>query len=191
MNRIQLTRITPITDQILLIAFKDNELGKHDVKFMLHQIDGLHPRSDKAGFQDFLHKNKHILSAWERKIGCAAPEPDEDSVEVTMTMPADELAEVEATCADMNITVQQLALAVVRFCVDPDSGEALQEWYAHMKKERPSCPKCNQELKRMIALGAGKNNFGNLYTCNNCGNSWVVADGTDSSMQNLQRYFLG
>ena len=128
MSHIQLTRIIPITDQILLIAFKDTDLEKHDVKFILHELDEIRPRSDPDHFRAFLHKNEQIISEWESKIGGITPEPSEDAVEVTITMPADELAETEAACNDMNITVQQLALAVVRFCVDRDGGEALQEW---------------------------------------------------------------
>ena len=143
MSHIQLTRIIPITDQILLIVFKDTELEKHDVKLILHELDGIHPRSNPDHFRTFLHENEQIISEWESSIGGIAPEPGEDTVELTITMPADELAEIEAACTDMNITVQQLALAVVRFCVDPDGGEALREWYACIKEENPTCLNCN------------------------------------------------
>ena len=33
MNRAQITRIVPVSDQILLLAFKDTQTEKHDVKF--------------------------------------------------------------------------------------------------------------------------------------------------------------
>lgn len=189
MSRIQLTRIIPITDQILLIAFKDTELEKYDVKLMLHQIDGIHPRTNPDHFRTFLHENEQIISEWECQIGGVAPEPGEDAVEVTLTMPADELAEVESTCADLNVTVQQLGLAIIRFCVEPDSCEALQQWNEYINKKRPLCPECNQELKHMIALGVPQNNVENLYTCNNCGSSWIISDDNDTSSQIFQRYF--
>ena len=189
MSCIQLTRIIPITDQILLIAFRDTTSEKHDVKLMLHQIDGIRPRSDPDHFRTFLHANKQIISEWECKIGGISPEPGEDAVEVTLTMPADELSEVESTCADMNVTVQQLGLAIARFCVDPDNGEALQQWTAYINKKRPLCPECNQELKHMIALEVPKSNIENRYTCNNCGSSWIISDDNDSSNQIFQRYF--
>ena len=179
MSHIQLTRIIPITDQILLIVFKDTELEKHDVKFILHELDGIRPRSDPDHFRAFLRENEQIISEWECKIGGIAPEPDKDAIEVTITMPADELTEIETACADMNITVQQLALAVIRFCVDPDGGEALQEWYEYMEAERPTCPKCNQELKHRIAIDVDGSNSKNTYTCNNCRVSWSINNETE------------
>lgn len=61
MNRAQITRIVPVSDQILLLVFKDTQAGKHDVKFLLHQIPGIAPRSDPKDFKAFLYENKQVF----------------------------------------------------------------------------------------------------------------------------------
>lgn len=129
MSHAQITRIVPISDQILLLVFKDTETGRHDATFLLHQIPDINPRSDPKGFNAFLHENKHVLSEWERNIKCDAHKTDEDTVEVTLSAPKEEWDELEATCSEMNITVEQFALALAYFCVEPGAKEAINQWY--------------------------------------------------------------
>ena len=47
----------------------------------------------------------------------------------------DEWAEIEETCASMNITVEQFALALANFCAEPGAKEALNQWYAALQSE--------------------------------------------------------
>ena len=90
MNRAQITRIVPVSDQILLLVFKDTHIGKHDVKFLLHQIPDINPRSDPKGFKAFLCENEHIISEWERNIKCDAYTYDGETSEITLSAPEDE-----------------------------------------------------------------------------------------------------
>ena len=129
MNREQSTRIVPVSDQILLLVFKDTQAGKHDVKFLLHQIPGIAPRSDPKDFKAFLYENKQVISEWERNIKCDAYNSEGETTEVTLSAPEDEWAEIESACSSMNITVEQFALALAYFCVEPGAKEALEQWY--------------------------------------------------------------
>ena len=130
MNRAQITRIVPVSDQILLLVFKDAQTENHNVKFILHQIPDVKPRSDPEGFKAFLYENEHLISEWERGIKCNACSSKGETTEVTLSASEDEWAEIESTCASMNITVEQFALALAYFCVEPGAKEALEDWYA-------------------------------------------------------------
>ena len=135
MSRAQITRIVPVSDQILLLVFKDNQTEEHNVKFMLHRIPDINPRSDPKGFKDFLRENKHMISEWERNFKCDVHNSEEDTTEVTLSASEEEWAEIEAGCASMNITVEQLALALAYFCVEPGAKEALEQWYTTVHSE--------------------------------------------------------
>ena len=129
MNRAQITRIVPISNQILLLAFKDTQTEKHNVKFLLHQIPGVNPRSDPEGFKAFLLENEHVVLEWERNIRCDIPDPEEETSEITLTASAEDWAEMEAACSVMKVTVEQFAIALAYFCVEPGAKEALEQWY--------------------------------------------------------------
>lgn len=135
MNRAQITRIVPVSNQILLLVFKDTQTGKHDVKFLLHQIPGIAPRSEPKGFKAFLYENKHVISEWERDIKCDPHNSEGETSEVTLSAPENEWAEMEEACASMNITVEQFALALAYFCVEPGAKEALEQWYSTVQSE--------------------------------------------------------
>lgn len=139
MNRAQITRIVPVSDQILLLVFKDTQTEKYDAKFLLHQFPGVNPRSDPKGFKAFLCENEHIISEWERDIKCDAYNSDGETSEIMLSAPEDEWAEIEATCASMNITVEQFALALAYFCVEPGAKEALDQWIGE-NKSRETLP---------------------------------------------------
>ena len=132
MNRAQITRIVPVSDQILLLAFKDTQTEKHDVKFLLHRIPDIKPRSDPKGFKEYLFANEHVVSEWERNIKFDSHNSEKETAEVTLSASEDEWAEIEETCASMNITVEQFALALAYFCVEPGAKEALYQWYAEL-----------------------------------------------------------
>lgn len=140
MNRAQITRIVPVSDQILLLVFKGTQTEKHNAKFILHQIPGVNPRSDPNHFKQFLHENEYMISEWERNIKCDAYSPEGETTEVTLSAPEDEWAEMEATCASMNITVEQFALALAYFCVEPGAKEALEQWYTGLEPRSEFTP---------------------------------------------------
>lgn len=129
MNCVQITRIVPISNQILLLAFKDTQTEKHNVKFLLHQIPGINPRSDPEGFKAFLLENEHLVSEWERNIRCDIPDSEEETSEITLTASEEDWVEMEAACAVMKVTVEQFAIALAYFCVEPGAKEALELWY--------------------------------------------------------------
>lgn len=129
MNRAQITRIVPVSDQILLLAFKDTQTEKHDVKFLLHRIPDIKPRSNPKGFKAYLYANEHVVSELERSIKFDSHTSEKETAEVTLSASEDEWAEIEETCASMNITVEQFALALANFCVEPGAKEALTQWY--------------------------------------------------------------
>lgn len=133
MNRAQITRIIPVSDQILLLAFKDTQTEKHDVKFLLHRIPDMKPRSDPKGFKEYLYANEHAVSEWERSIKFDSHNSEKETAEVTLSASEDEWAEIEETCTSMNITVEQFALALANFCVEPGAKEALNLWYARLE----------------------------------------------------------
>lgn len=140
MSRAQITRIVPVSDQILLLVFKDTQTGEHNVKFLLHQIPGIYPRSDPKGFKDFLRENEHMISKWERNIKCDIHNPEDDTSEVTLSASEKEWDEIEATCASMNVTVEQFALALAYFCVEPGAKEALRQWYTELEAKEKLPP---------------------------------------------------
>lgn len=140
MSRAQITRIVPVSDQILLLVFKDTKTGKHDVKFLLHQLPDINPRSDPKGFKAFLSENKPVISEWERDIKCDGHNSAGETTEVTLSAPEDEWAEMEATCANMNVTVEQFALALAYFCVEPGAKEALEQWYTELESKEKLPP---------------------------------------------------
>ena len=133
MNRAQITRIIPVSDQILLLAFKDTQTEQHDVKFHLHQIPGMKPRSGPKEFKEYLYANEHVVSEWERSIKFESHSSEKETAEVTLSASEDEWAEIEETCASMNITVEQFALALANFCAEPGAKEALNQWYAALQ----------------------------------------------------------
>lgn len=135
MRRARSTRIVPISEQILLLVFKDTQTEKHDAKFILHQIPDVKPRSDPEGFKAYLYKNEYLISEWERDIKCDACSSERETAEVTLSAPEDEWAEMEATCASMNITVELFALALAYFCVEPGAKEALEHWHAGLNSK--------------------------------------------------------
>lgn len=140
MNRAQITRIVPVSDQILLLVFKDTQTEKHNVKFFLHQIPGINPRSDPNHFKEFLHENEYMISEWEHNIKCDAYNSEGETTEVTLSAPEDEWTEMEASCASMNITVEQFALALAHFCVEPGAKEALEQWYTGLEPRSEFAP---------------------------------------------------
>ena len=125
MNRAQITRIVPVSDQTLLFAFKDTQTEKHDVKFLLHRIPDIKPRSDPKGFKEYSFPNEHVVSEWERNNKFDSHNSEKETAEVTLSASEDEWAEIKETCASMNITVEQFALALAYFCVEPGAKEAL------------------------------------------------------------------
>ena len=134
MEHVCVTRIIPVSDQILLLIFKDTQTEKHDAKYILHQLPDITPRSDPEGFKSFIRKNEHVISEWASNIKCDAPAPGENTVEVTLSAEEDEWREMEETCSDLKITVEQLAVALARFFVEPGAKEALDQWYAQIAK---------------------------------------------------------
>lgn len=135
MNRAKITRIVPVSDQILLLAFKDTQAREYNVKFILHQLPDIHPRSDPNGFKDFLRENEHIISEWERNIKFDVHSTEDDTAEVTLSASKEEWDEIEATCSSMNVTVEQFALALAYFCVEPGAKEALDQWFGENKSK--------------------------------------------------------
>ena len=138
MNRAQITRIVPISNQILLLAFKDTHTEKHNVKFLLHQIPGINPRSDPDGFKAFLLENEHLVSEWEQNIRCDVPDSEEETSEITLTASEEDWAEMEAACDVMKVTVEQFAIALAYFCVESGAKEALERWYDGLGVEKYS-----------------------------------------------------
>lgn len=127
MNRAQIIRIVPVSDQILLLAFKDTQTETHNVKFLLHRIPDIKPRSDPKGFKAHLYANEHVISEWERSIKFDSHNSKKETTKVTLSASEDEWAEIEETCASMNITVEQFALGLANFCVEPGTREALTQ----------------------------------------------------------------
>lgn len=120
MRRARSTRIVPISEQILLLVFKDTQTEKHDAKFILHQIPDVKPRSDPEGFKAYLYENEHLIPERERDIKCDACSSERETAEVTLSAPEDEWAKMEPTCASMNITVESFALALAYFASNPE-----------------------------------------------------------------------
>lgn len=73
MSRAQITRIVPVSDQILLLVFKDTQAEKYDAKYILHQLPGIRPRSEPEVFKSFIRKNEHVIDGWTSNINCAPP----------------------------------------------------------------------------------------------------------------------
>ena len=87
-----------------------------------------------------MYENEHLISEWGRDIKCDAYISKGETTEVTLSAPEDEWAETESTCASMNITVEQLALALAYFCVEPGAKEALNQWYAELDSKPEGTP---------------------------------------------------
>lgn len=139
MNRAQIIRIVPISNQILLLVFKDTQTEKHDVKFILHHIPDVKPRSDLEGFKAFLYENEHLISEWERDIKCDAYSSEKETAEVTLSASEEDWSEMEAACAAMEVTVEQFARALAYFCVEPGTKEALEQWYIGLEPSSANC----------------------------------------------------
>lgn len=135
MERACITRIIPVSDQILLLIFKNSETETYDAKYILHQLPGIYPRSDPENFKSFICQNSHIVQEWASNIDCSSPHSEEDMVEVTLSFEEDQLREVEETCAELKITVDQLAIALARFIVEPNTKDALAQWYDQIVSE--------------------------------------------------------
>lgn len=147
MSRAQITRIVPVSAQILFLVFKDTQSEKYDAKFMLHHIPGINPRLEPEHFKAFLFDNKHIVSEWERNIKFNTPDLSGESVEVTLSFPEDELAEIESSCTDMNISVEQFALALAHFFVEPGADKALAQWYAELNTREEVPPQSDPQMQ--------------------------------------------
>lgn len=139
MSRAQITRIVPVSDQILLLVFKDTKTEKYDVKFLLHRIPDMNPRSDPKGFKAYLYANEHVISEWESNIKFDSHNSEGKTTEVTLSASEDEWAEIEATCASMNVTVEQFALALAYFCIEPGAKKALNQWYVGLISKENNC----------------------------------------------------
>lgn len=127
-HRIHITRIVPMTDQVLLAAFRDKVLNMNDVTFLLNRIDGLHPRSEPEQFKAFLATNPPCIAEWENEIGSAEPEPGEDAPEVTLDIPHELFEDLNELCSMLEITLPQLVRATLRFCVNPETQDAAAQW---------------------------------------------------------------
>lgn len=46
-----------------------------------------------------------------------------------------ELSAYVQECTSMNVTVEQFALALAYFCVEPGAKEALEQWYTTMQSK--------------------------------------------------------
>ena len=77
-----------------------------------------------------------MISEWERNIKCDVHNSEEDTTEVTLSASEEEWDEIDATCTSMNVTVEQFALALAYFCVEPGSKEALEQWYTTIQSKR-------------------------------------------------------
>ena len=128
-HRIQIMRIVPMHDLVLLIAFRDKELNMLDVRFLVNRIDGLSPRTEPEQFKIFLLNNRQCIMGWEEEIGSAAPEPGEDAPTIDLSMPEDLFQELNEICNILGVTIPQLIRAMLCFYVDPDSQEAVQKWF--------------------------------------------------------------
>lgn len=127
-HRIHIFRIIPMTDQVLLAAFRDKVLNMNDVTFLLKRIDGLHPRSEPEQFKAFLATNPPCIAEWENEIGSAEPEPGEDAPEVTLDIPHELFEDLSELCNTMEVTLPQLVRATLRFCVNPETQDAAAQW---------------------------------------------------------------
>lgn len=122
-RRILLTHIMPIDDQILLLAFHDNELHMNDVAFLVNRIENFYPRCHPEQLASFLRKNPGPIAEWEQKIGSAFPEPGEDAPEITIHIPQGLYEALVKNCSKLQVTIPQLVRAILRFCVDPNTRE--------------------------------------------------------------------
>ena len=127
-HRIHITRIIPMHDLVLLVAFRDKELNMNDVRFLVNRIDGLQPRSEPEQFKVFLLTNQQCITDWENEIGSAELEPGEDAPEVTLHIPEDLFQELSEICNVLDVAIPQLIRAMLRFCVDPDTQDAAAQW---------------------------------------------------------------
>ena len=127
-RRIHITRIVPMHDLVLLMAFKDKELNMTDVRFLANRIDGLKPRTEPEQFKAFLLDNQQCITEWENEIGAAEPEPGEDAPVINLHISEDLFQELSEMASALDVTIPQLIRAMLRFCVDPNTQDAAAQW---------------------------------------------------------------
>ena len=129
MNRAKITRIVPVSNQILLVVFRDTQTELHNAKFLLHQIPDLKPRSNPDDFKAFLYQNEYLISEWEQAVDFDTPNCNNETTQIILSIPVDEWAEMSAAYAKMHITVEQVVSALVNFIAVPGATVALDQWF--------------------------------------------------------------
>jgi len=117
MGAIRITYAVPLSGSILLIIIKSQAKGKNDACLLATSCeDALLP-----GYIESLEQT--LL--WPDDI-----QPGEDDVEVTIEIEDGLFDKTERWCAEVGISVEQLALAFIRFCACTDNHAVLKEWFS-------------------------------------------------------------
>ena len=118
MTAVRVTHAVPLSVSILLIVIKSTVDGKSDAILLVVTCED----ATQPGYIESLEET--LL--WPDDI-----QSGEDGVEVTIEIEEELLDRTKRWCAEVNISVEQLVLAFIRFCASPDNHYALKEWFSN------------------------------------------------------------
>ena len=117
MSTIKITRAVPLPGSILLVVIENQKNGKSDAILLATSFeDALLP-----GYIESLEQTLSLPD--DTQTGA-------DSEDVTFEIEDGLFNSANRWCAEVDITVEQLALAFIRFCACTDNHMALKEWFS-------------------------------------------------------------
>ena len=117
MNTIKITHTVRLFEATFLLIIKNPENGKNDAVILATSCED-------AFLPDYIESLEQML-LWPDDI-----QPGEGGVEVTIEIEMELFDRTERWCAEVGISVEQLALAFIRFCACADNHAALKEWFS-------------------------------------------------------------
>jgi len=117
MSTIKITRAVPLPGSILLVVIENQKNGKSDAILLATSFeDALLP-----GYIESLEQTLSLPD--DTQTGA-------DSEDVTFEIEDGLFNSANRWCAEVDISIEQLALAFIRFCACTDNHMALKEWFS-------------------------------------------------------------
>ena len=117
MRTVKITRAVPFPGSILLVVIENQTNGKSDAILLVTPCEDV------------------LLSGYIESLEQTLSLPDdiqtgEDSEDVTFEIEEGLFNRTNRWCAEVGISIEQLALAFIRFCACTDNHMALKEWFS-------------------------------------------------------------
>jgi len=147
MNTVRITFVVQLSDTLLLVIVKNPENGKRDAILLTT------PRENA------------LLSECIESLEQSLSFPDDiqsgyNSKHVTFEIDKRLFDTTEVWCAETGITIDQLALAFIRFCACKENHTALKEWLNPKRLAAELCSTIDELLRIQAELSEIKQRFG-------------------------------